>query len=154
MPGDAGHLDVEQGGVERTASLQRLDGRCAVGADGDLVPHAGQLHLHQVAEVGLVVGEQDAESTGWRLLHDESSLPETESSWYCISRMALPARHSFLTERSTLTGPSDGREPGSVNRINGRSGPHPSQVRTCLANHLWVSQRTIVVPDRGETFHA
>ena len=72
-PGQARHLDVEQGDVER-ALLQRLDRGGPVGADGDLVADPGQLHLHQVAEVGLVVGEEDAEAALMRLVHDWSSL--------------------------------------------------------------------------------
>ena len=38
--------------------LERLDRRDAVGADGHLVAHSRQFLLHQVAEVGLVIGER------------------------------------------------------------------------------------------------
>ena len=59
--GQAGHLDVEQGHVI-SPLLQSLDRRDPVGANGDLVADPGQFHLHQVAEVRLVVGEQDPET--------------------------------------------------------------------------------------------
>ena len=72
--GHAGHPHVEQGGVVR-ALLQGLERRGAVGADGDLVPEPGQLHLHQVAEVRLVVGEQDPQAALVGLLHAISSPP-------------------------------------------------------------------------------
>ena len=68
-PGQAGHPQVQQGGVVRPL-LQRLQGRRAVGADGDLVAEPGQLHLHQVAEVRLVVGEQDPQAALVGFLHE------------------------------------------------------------------------------------
>ena len=62
---DAGqprHPQVQQRGVERPF-FQGPQRRGAVGADRHLVPEPRQLHLHQVAEVRLVVGEQDAKAT-------------------------------------------------------------------------------------------
>jgi hypothetical protein len=38
------------------------------------MPDPGQLHLHQVSEVGLVVREEDAEAALMGLVHDWSSL--------------------------------------------------------------------------------
>ena len=57
--GHAGHAQVEDGGVER-ALLERLDGRLAVGADGDFVPQPRQLGAHELLQRLLVVREQDA----------------------------------------------------------------------------------------------
>ena len=47
-----------------------------VGTDRDLVAQPRQLHLHQVAEVGLIVGEQDPQSSLTRLFHDLGPLRE------------------------------------------------------------------------------
>ena len=68
MPVNAGHAQVEQGGVVR-APLQGSQRGGPVGADGDLVAEPRQFHLHQVAEMGLVVGEQDPQSSLTRLIH-------------------------------------------------------------------------------------
>ena len=48
--------------ASKVALLQRLDGRLAVGADGDLVAQPRQLGAHELLQRPLVVGEQDAQT--------------------------------------------------------------------------------------------
>ncbi len=47
--GHAGHAQIEDGGVEG-ALFEGLDGRLAVGADGDLMPQAGQFGAHELLQ--------------------------------------------------------------------------------------------------------
>ena len=74
----------------RAASNEPFSSACiaadAVGADGDLVAEPGQLHLHQVAQVGLVVGEQDAKAALMGLLHDWSSSMRLARIVYLVRR--------------------------------------------------------------------
>src|SRR5262249_55761427 len=62
---DARHAQVEDGGVELTL-LEDLEGLAAVGTDGHLVPAPRQFALHQLAQVLLVVDEEDTKALALR----------------------------------------------------------------------------------------
>ncbi len=68
IPVNPGILQVEQGRIVQTA-LEGLECGGPVGTNRHLVSHPRQLHLHEVAEVGLIVGEQDPQSSLTRLFH-------------------------------------------------------------------------------------
>ena len=66
--GQAGHAEIEQRRVIE-ALLESPQGGGAVGADGDFMSQPGQLHLHQVPQVGFIVGEKNPQSSLTRLFH-------------------------------------------------------------------------------------
>ena len=57
--GQAGHAQIENGGVE-DAVFERLDRGLAVGADGDLMAEPGHLGSHDFLQRPFIVREQDA----------------------------------------------------------------------------------------------
>ena len=52
--------------------LEGPQGGCAVGTDRHFVSQPRQLHLHEVPQVGFIVGEQDPQSSLTRLFHRTS----------------------------------------------------------------------------------
>ena len=66
MPDQAGHPQIEKRRVVQ-APLEGFERGGPVGADGHFVSQPRQLHLHEVAQVGLIVGKQDPQSSLTRL---------------------------------------------------------------------------------------
>jgi hypothetical protein len=56
---EPGHSQIDDSDVERLL-VENGDGRCPILAERDFVPHAGQLDLHDIADGGFVIHEQDA----------------------------------------------------------------------------------------------
>jgi hypothetical protein len=69
--GQSGHAKVKQGRVVKSLFECAKRG-CAVGTNGDFMAEARQLHLHEIPQVGFIVGEKDPESSLTRLFHRSS----------------------------------------------------------------------------------